>query len=55
MKEKTEKQVEAIKSLDPCNKLKQIEVIFPPNFMNDLNRPELKEIAEFQKTIKKMI
>ena len=27
----TEKQVDAIKSLDPSNKLKQIEGIFPQN------------------------
>ena len=32
----TEKLVDAIKSLDPSNKLKQIEGIFPQKLMNDL-------------------
>ena len=32
----TEKLVGAIKSLDPSNKLKRIEDIFPQNLMNDL-------------------
>ena len=31
-----EKQVDAIKFLDPSNKLKQIEGMFPQNLMNDL-------------------
>ena len=34
----TEKLVGAIKSLDPSNKLKRIEDIFPQNLMNDLIR-----------------
>ena len=41
----TEKQIDAIKSLDPSNKLKQIEGIFPLNLMNDL-MTKLKEIVE---------
>ena len=39
----TEKQVYAIKSLDPFNMLKQIEGIFPQNLMNDLFRAKLKK------------
>ena len=35
----TERQVDAIKSLDPSNKLKQMKGIFPQNLMNDLIRP----------------
>ena len=49
----TEKQVDAIKSLDPSNKLKPIEGICPQNLMNDLVRAKLKEIAELQDIIKK--
>ena len=45
----TENQVGAIKSLDPSNKLKQIEDIFPQNLMNGLIRAKLKEIMELQK------
>ena len=47
----TEKQVGAIKSLDPSNKLKHIESIFPQNLMNDLIRPKLKEIVELRDII----
>ena len=39
----TEKQVYAIKSLDPFNMLKQIEGMFPQNLMNDLFRAKLKK------------
>ena len=39
----TEKQVYAIKSLDPFNMLKQIEGIIPQNLMNDLFRAKLKK------------
>ena len=39
----TEKQVYAIKSLDPFNMLKQIVGIFPQNLMNDLFRAKLKK------------
>ena len=49
----TEKQVDAIKSLDYSNKLKQIEGIFPQNLMNDLVRTKLKEVIELQVIIKK--
>ena len=51
----TEKQVDAIKSLDISNKkveLKQIESIFPQNLMNDLIRTKLKEIVKWQDVIK---
>ena len=34
-KQTTKKQIDAIKSPDSCNKLKQIEGIFPQNLMND--------------------
>ena len=51
----TEKQVSAIKSLNPSNKLKRIEGIFPQNLMNDLIRNKLKEIFELQNIIKKII
>ena len=44
-----EKQVNAIKSLDPSNKLKQIEGIFPQNLINNLIRDKLKKnIDELQ-------
>ena len=52
----TEKQVDAIKSLDISNKkakLKQIESIFPQNLVNDLIRPKLKEIVKLHDIIKK--
>ena len=49
----TEKQVNALKSLDPFNKLKQIEGMFPQNLMNDLIRAKLKGIVELQEIIKK--
>ena len=49
----TEKQVDVIKSLDPSNKLIQIEGIFPKNVMNYLIRAKLKEIVELQDIIKK--
>ena len=52
-KKQTEKQVDAIKSLDPSNKLKQIERIFTQNLMNDLIQAKLKEIVELQDIIKK--
>ena len=48
-----EKQIDAIKSLDPSNKLKRIEGIFPQNLMNDLIRAKLKEIAELKDIFKK--
>ena len=50
-----QKQVGAIKSLDPSNKkdeLKQIEGIFPQNLMNDLICVKLKEIVNLQDIIK---
>ena len=34
-KQTTKKQIDAINSPDSCNKLKQIEGIFPQNLMND--------------------
>ena len=40
----TEKQVGAIKSPEPSNKLKWIEGIFPQNVMNNLIRAKLKKI-----------
>ena len=44
-----QKQVNAIKSLDPSNKLKQIEGIFPQNLINNLIRDKLKKnIDELQ-------
>ena len=49
----TEKQVVAIKSLDPSNRLKRIEGIFPQNLMNDLFRDKLKESIELKDFIKK--
>ena len=49
----TEKHVGNINSLDPSNKLKQIESIFPQNLMNDLTRAKLKEIVELNDIIKK--
>ena len=49
----TAKQVGAIKSLDPSNKLKRTESIFPQNLMNDLIRAKFKEIAELNDIIKK--
>ena len=48
----TEKQVGAIKSLDPSNQLKRIEGIFSQILMNDLTA-KLKEIVELQDIIKK--
>ena len=45
----TERQVSALKSLDISNKkhkLKQIEGIFPKNFMNDLIRVKLNGIVK---------
>ena len=38
----TKKQVDAIKSLDSSNKLKQFEGIFPKKLMNDVIRAKLK-------------
>ena len=49
----TEKQIGAIKSLDPYNKLKQIKGIFSQNLMNNLIRAKLKGIVELQDFIKK--
>ena len=49
----TEKQADAIKSLDPYNNLKQIENVFPQNLINDLICTKLKEIVELQNVIKK--
>ena len=43
----TETQIDAIKSLDPSNILKQIEKILTQNLMNDLICAKLKEITEF--------
>ena len=43
-----EKKIGAIKSLDPSNKLKKIEGIFPQSLMNYLIRAKLKEIIELQ-------
>ena len=40
-----QKQVNAIKSLDPSNKLKQIEGIFQQNLINNLIRDKLKKIS----------
>ena len=44
----TEKQVDAIKSVDPSIKSKLHQEIFPQNLMNDLIRAKLKEIVELQ-------
>ena len=52
-KKQREKQIDAIKSLDPSNKLKRIEGIFPQNLMNGLIRAKLKEIAELKDIFKK--
>ena len=44
----TEKQLSVLKFLRPSyknNELKQIEVLFPQNLMNDLFRAKLKEIV----------
>ena len=49
----TKKQVGAIKSLDPSNKLKRIEDILPQTLMNDLICAKLKEVVEWQVIIKK--
>ena len=49
----TERQVDAMKSPDPSNKLKQIKGIFPQYLMNDLICANLKEIVELQDIIKK--
>ena len=49
----TEQQVVAIKSLDPSNRLKRIEGIFPQKLMNDLIRDKLKESIELKDFIKK--
>ena len=48
-----EKQFDAIKSLVPSNKLKQIEGVFPKHLMNDLIRAKLKEVVELWDNIKK--
>ena len=40
-----QKHVNAIKSLDPSNKLKQIEGIFQQNLINNLIRDKLKKIS----------
>ena len=50
-----EKKIGAIKSLDPSNKLKQIEGIFPQSLMNYLIRAKLKEIIELQDGADKFI
>ena len=47
------KRLIAIKSLDPSNKLKQIEGTFPQNLMNDLVRAKSKGTVELQDIIKK--
>ena len=52
----TEKQVGALKYIDISNKkdeLKQIQVIYSQNLMNDLTRIKLKEIVKFQDINKK--
>ena len=49
----TEKQVDAIKSLDSANRLKQVGDIFPQKLMNDLIRAKLREIVELRDIIKK--
>ena len=52
---RTEKHVDALKSLKICNKtdeLKQIDVIFPNNQLNDLIINKLKEIMQLQNNIK---
>ena len=52
--EQTEKQVNALKSLnifDKINGLKEIEYIFPQNLLNDPIRDELKNIIELQNSI----
>ena len=56
-KKRTEKQIDAIKSLDISNKkdeIKQIESTFPLNLMNDLIPAMLKEIVKLQDIIKKV-
>ena len=46
-----QKQLNAIKSLDPSNKLKQIESMFQQNLMNYLSRAKLKvNVGNFFKT-----
>ena len=50
-KKKTERQVGSIEYLNLSNKKlewKQIECIFPQNFMNDLICPKLNEIVKLQ-------
>ena len=52
--EQTEKQVNALKSLnisDKINGLKETEYIFPQNLLNDPIRDELKNIIELQNSI----
>ena len=44
----TKKQVSATKYLNPSNKLKPIDTIFPQNLMNDLIHANFKEITELQ-------
>ena len=51
----TEKQVGAIKHLNPSNKLKRVEGIFPQNLVNYLIRAKLKEFAKLQEIIKKKL
>ena len=48
-----EKQVHAIKYLDPSNKLRQTEGVSSQNLMNDLIRDKLIEIVELHHIIKK--
>ena len=55
LKKKTQKEVDALKSLNVSNKideLKQIQGIFPKNLLNDLTTYKLKEIIQLQNIIK---
>ena len=47
----TENQVDAVKSLDPSNKLKQIEGILSQNLMNYLIRANLNYKSKTQKNV----
>ena len=50
-KEQTKEQAKAIKDLnisDKINKLKQIENIFPQNFLNDLVTDHFKKVLSYK-------
>ena len=48
-----EKKIDIFKSLDPPNKLEQIEGVFSKNLMNDLTHANIKEMVELKNVIKK--